>query len=240
MAFGSKSRNNKKTELLNEQKQVLSEASAWPVQEAYKALRTNLMFSLPGNESKAIGVTSALKQDGKSINAVNMAISFAQLGKKVVLVEADLRMPTVSKKLGCKSVPGLTDVLVGQNCLMDVTQSSKDYRMLSVIPAGNIPPDPTWLLQSAQMKTILKALRSAYDYIFLDLPPVTSVADAAILAPLLDGYVIVVRDETTEYRAVADSLDQLRLAKAKVIGFVYNDADISGGNKYYHSYYQKD
>ena len=146
-------------------------------------------------------------------------------------------MPTVSKKLGCKSVPGLTDVLVGQNCLMDVTQSSKDYRMLSVIPAGNIPPDPTWLLQSAQMKTILKALRSAYDYIFLDLPPVTSVADAAILAPLLDGYVIVVRDETTEYRAVADSLDQLRLAKAKVIGFVYNDADISGGNKYYHSYY---
>ena len=240
MAFGSKSRNNKKTELLNEQKQVLSEASAWPVQEAYKALRTNLMFSLPGNESKAIGVTSALKLDGKSINAVNMAISFAQLGKKVVLVEADLRMPTVSKKLGCKSVPGLTDVLVGQNCLMDVTQSSKDYRMLSVIPAGNIPPDPTWLLQSAQMKTILKALRSAYDYIFLDLPPVTSVADAAILAPLLDGYVIVVRDETTEYRAVADSLDQLRLAKAKVIGFVYNDADISGGNKYYHSYYQKD
>lgn len=240
MAFGSKSRNNKKTELLNEQKQVLGEASAWPVQEAYKALRTNLMFSLPGNESKAIGVTSALKQDGKSINAVNMAISFAQLGKKVVLVEADLRMPTVSKKLGCKSVPGLTDVLVGQNCLMDVTQSSKDYRMLSVIPAGNIPPDPTWLLQSAQMKTVLKALRSAYDYIFLDLPPVTSVADAAILAPLLDGYVIVVRNETTEYRAVADSLDQFRLAKAKVIGFVYNDADISGGNKYYHSYYQKD
>ena len=240
MAFGSKSRNNKKTELLNEQKQVLGEASAWPVQEAYKALRTNLMFSLPGNESKAIGVTSALKHDGKSINAVNMAISFAQLGKKVVLVEADLRMPTVSKKLGCKSVPGLTDVLVGQNCLMDVTQSSKDYRMLSVIPAGNIPPDPTWLLQSAQMKTILKALRSAYDYIFLDLPPVTSVADAAILAPLLDGYVMVVRNEITEYRAVADSLDQLRLAKAKVIGFVYNDADISGGNKYYHSYYQKD
>lgn len=240
MAFGSKSRNNKKTELLNEQKQVLGEASAWPVQEAYKALRTNLMFSLPGNESKAIGVASALNQDGKSINAVNMAISFAQLGKKVVLVEADLRMPTVSKKLGCKSVPGLTDVLVGQNCLMDVTQSSKDYRMLSVIPAGNIPPDPTWLLQSAQMKTVLKALRSAYDYIFLDLPPVTSVADAAILAPLLDGYVFVVRNETTEYRAVADSLDQLRLAKAKVIGFVYNDADISGGNKYYHSYYQKD
>ena len=85
---------------------------------------------MPGNESKAIGVTSALQHDGKSINAVNMAISFAQLGKKVVLVEADLRMPTVGKKLGCKSVPGLTDVLVGQNCLMDVTQSSKDYRII--------------------------------------------------------------------------------------------------------------
>ena len=242
MAFGSRTRNRNsiKAELLNEQKQVLGESSPWPVQEAYKALRTNLMFSLPGNESKAIGVTSALQHDGKSINAVNMAISFAQLGRKVALVEADLRMPTVSRKLGCRSVPGLTDVLVGQCCLMDVTQTSQEYRMLSVIPAGNIPPDPTWLLQSNQMKTILKALRSAYDYIFVDLPPVTGVADAAILAPLLDGYVIVVRNETTEYRAVADSLDQLRLAKAKVIGFLYNDADISGGSKYYHSYYRKD
>lgn len=246
MAFGTRNKNSRKTELLKEQKQVLTESSPWPVQEAYKALRTNLMFSLPGNESKVIGVTSALKNDGKSINAINMAISFAQLGRKVVLVEADLRMPTVSRKLGCKAVPGLTDVLVGQCCLIDVTQSSQEYRMLSVIPAGNIPPDPTWLLQSNQMKVVLKALRSAYDYIFIDLPPVTRVADAVILAPLLDGYVLVVRDGVTEYRAVVDSLDQLRIAKARVVGFVYNDVDISGGGRYYRkgyyhsSYYKKD
>ena len=241
MVFGTRKKGKKKPGQHSEQEQVLTEKSPWPVQEAYKALRTNLMFSLPGNDNKVIGVTSALQHDGKSINAVNLAISFAQLGKKVMLVEADLRMPTIGKKLGCRLVPGITDVLVGQSYLMNVIQTSGEYRTLSVITAGNIPPDPTWLLQSNQMKAIVNVLRKEYDYVFIDLPPVTSVADALILAPLLDGYVLVVRDQVTEYRAVADTLDQLQLAKAKVIGIVYNDAETAGSGKYYHSgYYKKD
>lgn len=239
MAFGSSRKRNQKKKQVNEQKLVLTENSPWPVQEAYKALRTNIMFSLPGNQSKVIGVTSAMQHDGKSINAVNAAISFSQLGKKVALVEADLRIPTISKKIGCKSVPGLTDVLVGECPLTDAMRNPAKFPRLTMIPAGNIPPDPTWLLQSNQMKVLLDGLRKLYDYIFIDLPPVTTVADALILAPILDGYLLVVRDQETEYRAVADTLDQLRLARAKVIGIVYNDAEQSGNGKYYrHGYYR--
>lgn len=239
MAFGSGKKRNQKKKQVNEQKLVLTENSPWPVQEAYKALRTNIMFSLPGSQSKVIGVTSAMQHDGKTINAVNVAISFSQLGKKVALIEGDLRLPTVSKRLGCRSVPGLTDVLVGECPLTDAMHSLVKSGKLTVIPAGNLPPDPTWLLQSNQMKVLLDGLRKIYDYIFIDLPPVITVADALILAPLLDGYLLVVRDQETEYRAVADTLDQLRLAKAKVIGIVYNDAEQSGNGKYYkHGYYR--
>lgn len=239
MAFGSGKKRNQKKKQVNEQKLVLTENSPWPVQEAYKALRTNIMFSLPGSQSKVIGVTSAMQHDGKTINAVNVAISFSQLGKKVALIEGDLRLPTVSKRLGCRSVPGLTDVLVGECPLTDAMRSLVKSGKLTVIPAGNLPPDPTWLLQSNQMKVLLDGLRKIYDYIFIDLPPVITVADALILAPLLDGYLLVVRDQETEYRAVADTLDQLRLAKAKVIGIVYNDAEQSGNGKYYkHGYYR--
>lgn len=239
MAFGSGKKRKQKKKQVNEQKLVLTENSPWPVQEAYKALRTNIMFSLPGSQSKVIGVTSAMQHDGKTINAVNVAISFSQLGKKVALIEGDLRLPMVSKKLGCRSVPGLTDVLVGECPLTDAMRSLVKSGKLTVIPAGNLPPDPTWLLQSNQMKVLLDGLRKIYDYIFIDLPPVITVADALILAPLLDGYLLVVRDQETEYRAVADTLDQLRLAKAKVIGIVYNNAEQSGNGKYYkHGYYR--
>ncbi len=239
MAFGSGKKRNQKKKQVNEQKLVLTENSPWPVQEAYKALRTNIMFSLPGSQSKVIGVTSTMQHEGKTINAVNVAISFSQLGKKVALIEGDLRLPTVSKRLGCRSVPGLTDVLVGECPLTDAMRSLVKSGKLTVIPAGNLPPDPTWLLQSNQMKVLLEGLRKIYDYIFIDLPPVITVADALILAPLLDGYLLVVRDQETEYRAVTDTLDQLRLAKAKVIGIVYNDAEQSGNGKYYkHGYYR--
>ena len=239
MAFGSSRKNNQKKKQVSDQKLILSENTPWPVQEAYKALRTNIMFSLPGSESKVIGVTSAMQHDGKSINAVNLAISFTQLGKKVALIEGDLRLPTVSKKVGCKSVPGLTDVLAGECSLSDALRNPSKFEKLTIIPAGNIPPDPTWLLQSKQMKILLDGLRKLYDYIFVDLPPVTTVADALILAPILDGYLLVVRNQETEYRAVADTLDQLRLAKAKVIGIVYNDAEQSGNGRYYkHGYYR--
>jgi succinoglycan biosynthesis transport protein ExoP len=210
--------------------------SPWPIQEAYKALRTNVTFSLPGAGCKVIGVTSAFRHDGKSTNAVNTAISFSQIDKKVALIEGDLRLPTLSKKLGCRQVPGLSDMLIGDKSLKECTRTMSTHKNLAVIPAGNIPPDPTWLLQSEQMTTLVDGLKNHFDYIFIDLPPITSVADALILSPLIDGYLLVVRNNVTEYRAVADALEQMRIANAKVIGFIYNDAETSGGGKYYRYY----
>ena len=219
----------------DERKLVLGADSPWAVQEAYKGLRTNVLFSLPGQESKVIGVTSALAHDGKSINAINHAISFAQINKKVMLIEADLRRPTISARLQVKGVPGLTDLLVGQAKLMDCVRRLPDYK-LDLIPAGSMAPDPTWLLQSAQMKALLQALRKEYDFVIIDLPPVLSVADAAIVAPNLDGLVFVVRHNTTDVRAIRDALGQLKMADARIIGFLYNDAAGGEGSYYSHSY----
>lgn len=239
MALTSKKKNKTGRSSGGGRQWILTKDTPWPVQEAYKTLRTNIMFSLPGNDCKVIGVTSAFRHDGKSINAINTAISFCQIDKKTAIIEGDLRLPAISKKLGCQSVPGLSDMLIGHTSVTDSMRFMPQYNNLAVVPAGNIPPDPTWLLQSDQMRVLLDGLKRHYEYVFIDLPPVTSVSDAQILSPLVDGYIVVIRDSITEYRAVADTLDQLEMANARVLGFVYNDADTEGNGKYYkHGYYK--
>jgi len=230
--------NKKKKARANTDVGLLTESSPWPVKEAYKALRTNLMFSLPDDSSKIIAVTSAFRHDGKSINSVNLAISLGQLDKKVLLIDCDMRLPTIASKIGIKAKPGMSDFIVGQADVRDIFHRS-DELGIDIIPAGNIPPDPTWLLQSEKMDKLLDAFRKTYDYIIIDLPPVTTVSDAAILSKKVDGYVLVVRNEVTEFRAIADMLNQLKMADAKIIGFIYNDANSQGGKYYKKGYYRK-
>lgn len=217
---------------------ILSEESPWPVQEAYKALRTNIIFSLPGQTCKVIGVTSAEQHDGKSVNAINTAIAFGEIEKKVMLIECDMRLPTIGAKLSVKSVPGLADLLVGQSTLKEVFHRNVRHNV-DLIGAGTIPPDPTWLLQSEQMDALINSLKTHYDYIIIDLPPVTTVADAMIISKYTDGFLLVVRDKETDTGAVAESLDQMRFAKAKILGFVYNDVKETGGHYYRSGYYYK-
>lgn len=227
----------------NAAERILSDKSPWPIQEAYKALRTNITFSLPGNESKVIAVSSAFQHDGKSINCVNTAISFGQLQKKVLLIECDLRLPTVGERLGIQSAPGLSDCLVGEAKVTDCLHRDTKYG-IDVLTSGNIPPDPTWLLQSSQMSALLTALRNIYDYIFIDLPPVTTVTDASIMAKYADGFLFVVRHQVTETPAIEDAMTQLDMAGAKVLGFIYNDVVEEQGRYSRHSsnykrYYKK-
>ena len=203
----------------SETKLILSDKSPWPVQEAYKALRTNITFSLPGTGCKVIAVTSAQANDGKSTICINTAISFAQLNKKVLLIECDLRLPTVGTKLEIRSVPGLSDTLIGSAQISEALRRNV-RNGLDVLPAGNIPPDPTWLLQSNQMKVLIQQFRKLYDYILIDLPPVTTVADSSIMSRYADGFLIAVRHQTTEMPALEAELSQLHLAEAKVLGFV--------------------
>lgn len=232
--FRSKKRATVRISAADSRKMLLTQNSPFAVQEAYKALRTNVAFSLPGSESKCIGVTSAIRGDGKSTNAINLAISFAQTGKRVILIDCDMRLPTVASKIGIKGQTGLSNLLIGESQVGTVIQRV-DELGIDVLPAGTIPPDATRLLESKQMEVFLKELKGFYDYVIVDLPPVTAVADAAILAKYMDGFLLVVRHGQTEFRAINEALTQLRFVNAKVLGFIYHGASV-GDKKYYKNY----
>ena len=212
---------------------LLSEQAAFTVKEAYKTLRTNVIFSLPGSDSKCVGVVSADRGDGKSSIALNLAISFAQINKKVIIVDCDLRLPTVSSKLGIPGKPGLSNFLTGtQDEKEPMIRRSKEYG-IDIMTAGDVPPDPTTLLGSKEMAAFIELLKKYYDYIILDFPPITIVSDAVILSEIVDGYLIVVRHNESEYQKISETLNHLSFAGAHVLGFVYNGKDEH--KKYYRS-----
>ena len=216
---------------------LLTQKLPFNVQEAYRSLRTNVMFALPGGGCKCIGVTSPTPGDGKSTTAANLAISLAQIGKRVILIDCDMRLPTIATKFRVKAVPGLSDFLVGQARIEEVVRTL-DSCDLHILPSGNIPPDSTGLLEAKQLETLFNALRDVYDYVIVDLPPVITVPDAVILSKYLDGYLLAIRHRQTVHRAVKEMLRQLQLAEAKIIGFVLTGSESDSG-KYYRYRYGK-
>lgn len=224
-------------------KMLLTSNSSFPVQEAFKTLRTNVMFSLPEAGCKVIGVTSANRSEGKSMVSLNLAISFAQMNKRVLVIDCDLRIPTIASKLNISNSVGLSNYLAR-------TESDNVLRIyhygtptIDVVTAGSIPPDPTALLGSAMMKAMLESLREDYDYIILDFPPAFLVSDAAILSDSVDGYLLVVRQNSSEYSKINEAIRQMDFVNAKLIGFVYNakiqEGMISKDSKYYKYYYKR-
>lgn len=216
---------------------VLDDGTSWETKEAYRSLRTNVSFMINGKDRKVIGVTSAMPEEGKTTNAVNHAVSFAQIGKKVLLIDADMRRPSVTSKLGIKNGYGLSNYLAGQKSLNECIKENKRYG-IDIMPSGAVPPDPTWLLQSERFGELIGAVKEAYDYVIIDLPPVTTVADAYIIAEHIDGYLLVVRSGKTDRRAVEDMLEQLRMADADIIGFINNDVRRRGSGYYRFGYYK--
>lgn len=224
---------------------LLSPKSPFSVQEAYKTLRTNVTFSLPGTDCKCIGITSANRGEGKSTIAVNLAISLAQLNKKVVLIDCDMRLPTVVTKLGINAKEGLSNYLSGM--IEEVPVVRIGNLGVDIIPSGSIPPDATTLINSEAMVGLVSLLRDAYEYIVFDFPPINIVSDAVLLSGMIDGYLLVVRHGVSEYKKVNEALRQMKFADAKIIGFVYNGK--SNDKKYYkrkgyyyrydYSYYKK-
>lgn len=228
-----KKRRNKNRDILTpeETRKTLGSNLNFAAAEAYKLLRTNLDFSLPGEKkSKVIGVTSALRGEGKSTTAVNIAYTMAQSGGKVLLIEADLRLPTLAKRVRAKSKPGLSNLLVGQCSGNDTLQRSELIQNLWVITAGDIPPNPAELLGSANMAATVKALADVFDVIILDLPPVTAVSDALIISKLVDGMLIVVRQDYCDCGSADEVVRQLRFVDAKILGFVMTGADTQKKN----------
>ena len=212
------------------------------MREAYKSLRTNVLFSLPGSDSKCIGVVSANRGEGKSTVAINLAVSFAQVDKKVIVVDCDMRLPTVAAKIGINIAPGLSNYLAGNdNITGDLIQHVDEYG-IDVLAAGDIPPDPTLLLGSNQMDKLIDILKEYYDFIVLDFPPITIVTDAVIMSGKVDGYLVVVRHDLSEFKKLAETFRQLEFSNANVLGVVYNGKG-SNRNKYYKkdkNYYSSD
>ncbi len=208
--------------------------------EAYKLLRTNLVFSFSDEgEGRVIGVTSSIQNEGKSLTSCNTAYTLAEAGKRVLLLEADLRKPTVAAKLGLARGLGLTNALVSAVDLEDVIQQCELIEGLDVITSGDIPPNPSELLSSNRMSQIMEELKQKYDYIVVDLPPVTVVSDALAISKNLDGVVMVVRGGISEKHMLSEALRQLKMLNVRLLGFVYrsNDRDTRAYKKKYKKYY---
>ncbi len=199
--------------------------------EAYKLLRTNLEYSLLDvSGCKIIGVTSALRGEGKSTASANIAYTMAQTGQSVLLLEADLRLPTVSKRLGVKASPGISNFLAGQCPGSAIIQRSPLMGELNIIAAGDCPPNPAEMLGSKRMERALQVLAEKFDVIIVDLPPISAVSDALIVSKLLSGMVVACRQDYCERAALDDTIRKLKFADSKILGIVLTDSDIQKKN----------
>ena len=225
---------------------IINDTTPFVITEAYKSMRTNIMFSVAGdeNECKRIIVTSAVPGDGKTTTCLNTAITFAQTGARVIIIDCDLRKPRIHKYLGLDRKNGLSGVLSG---FIKVEEAiNKQVRgTLDCITSGPLPPNPAELLASERMGALLDKLSAEYDYIFLDTPPVTVVTDACTMSKFVSGVVLVVRHNYTQHQGVADAVEKLNFADAKILGFAMNDSQTAagaaygGGYKYRYSYRYK-
>ncbi len=189
--------------------------------EAFNTIRTNLNFVLPNKSTgKIFGTTSANPQDGKSGTSINLAYTLAKGDKKVLLIDADMRRPALSKYLKLKGKLGLSNVL-GNRAEMDVYKDVLTEGM-DVLSAGDIPPNPSELLASEEMGELLKQCAEVYDYILVDLPPVLSVIDPVAVSAWLDGIVVVIRHGVSGKRDISKVVSRLQFAEVHILGFVYN------------------
>jgi capsular exopolysaccharide synthesis family protein len=182
-------------------------------------------------------VTSALPQEGKTTTSINCAVVLAQKGGRVLLIDADLRRPSIHKTLGMGPHSGLSNVLTGSTTLNDATRSAI-LPNLFVLAAGTPPPDPAELLASSKMRDVLAELREQYDHIVIDTPPSLSVTDAVVLSPRADAVVLVIRSGQTTKQALRRSRDILTQVNAKVVGVLLNAVDLSSPDYYYYYEYQ--
>lgn len=207
-----------------------------PVAESYRVLRTNLIFSFPEASGRVLVVSSACPGEGKSTTVANLAYSLAQNGSKVLVVDADLRRPTMHQHFHVEKTPGLSDLIVG-NCTPSQAIHATDLKGLQVIPCGYVPPNPTELLGSANMREILGALRTLCDWVLIDTPPILTMADTPVLCPFTDGLVLVVGAELSNRATVQRALDQVLTVGGKVTGVVLNKVDLERNSYYYSQHY---
>ncbi|GGA65069.1 CpsD/CapB family tyrosine-protein kinase [Ornithinibacillus halotolerans] len=204
-----------------------------PISEQYRTLRTNMQFASVDDNVQTLLVTSSGPSEGKTSTISNLAVVYAQQGKKVLLVDGDLRKPTLHYTFRFDNLKGLSNILVGDTSIPDAINNT-DVEGLDVIGSGPIPPNPSELLGSKKMEKFIEDVKQFYDIVLFDAPPVLAVTDAQILANQCDASFLVVRSKATEYEAAQKAIELLKPARARFLGAVLNDRDKKAANYYYY------
>ena len=202
--------------------------------EAYRSLRTRIKFSSVDKKLKTIVVTSPLQGEGKSTIAGNLAYTLSQDGARVLVVDCNLRNPSIHYNFSISNEKGITDVLVGDADLKDVIKNVDNS--LFLITAGTIPPNPSEILGSNLMKELLNELSNGFDFVIIDSSPILTETDTLLLTAIADGTIVVVKARMTKEKMIKQTYEQLMESKANVIGTILNECDKSIDNKYYRCY----
>ncbi|MFD2922555.1 CpsD/CapB family tyrosine-protein kinase [Halobacillus naozhouensis] len=226
-------KSRKKQVAMKARKIIANDNPKSPIAEQYRTIRANLQFASVDKELQSLLITSAGPSEGKSMTSANMAAVFAQQGKRVLLVDADLRKPTVHHSFRLNNTKGLSNFLVGRQTLKETTQITA-VDNLDVLPSGPIPPNPSELLGSKAMHKLMMEARQSYDLLILDTPPVLAVSDSQVLAREVDGVMLVVRSGQTEFQAAERAKELLEQSKANLLGVVLNDREKKNSNYYYY------
>jgi capsular exopolysaccharide synthesis family protein len=206
-----------------------------PISEGYRTIRTNIDFSSIDKEIRTVLITSSGPEEGKTTTASNIALTYAQAGKKTLLIDCDLRKPKIHKIFKISNRIGFTNMMAEDLKLSDIDYSYSDN--LQILTAGTIPPNPSEILSSNKMKTFLQAASMMYDRIIIDSPPINAVADAQILSAITDGVLLVVTSEGTDIEAAKMAKEMLLKAKANILGVVLRRLKVSRGKYGYSGYY---
>nr|WP_142423690.1 CpsD/CapB family tyrosine-protein kinase [Enterococcus casseliflavus] len=207
-----------------------------PISEQYRTIRTNIQFASSADKQiKTIVITSSGPSEGKSTTSANLAVVFAKSGQRVLLVDADMRKPTVYKTFSLNNASGLSTVLSTSTSVLEAAQKTV-IDNLSVLTSGPIPPNPSELLGSARMNQVMEEAKNLYDVVIFDMPPVVAVTDAQIMASKADGTILVVRENVARKESLTKARDLLNMVQARIVGVVYNGAEHSKDSGYYYYY----
>ncbi len=239
--MSKKTPHTQKTSYTAQRRNILNANTSFHVREAFKSLRTNIRFFQASEGCRKFCITSGVSSEGKSITILNLAITFAETNQRVLLIDADLRRPSLARLLIENASPGLSNVLAGL-CTEEEAIRKSAYANLDVMFSGEIPPNPSELLSTPKWAQMISKLSQNYDYILVDTPPVGIVADGCLIASALDGVLFLVRQYKTEKDTLAKSLRQLQNAGVKLMGFVingYEDERVGYGKyRYKYRYYR--
>lgn len=217
--------------------QNISRKVPFSVVEAYKTIRTNLIFLLGHSNNQVLTFSSSNAGEGKSTTSINVSVAFAQMGGKILLIDCDLRRSSVHKKLQLDNSKGLSNVVAG---FFDYKQAIIHYNSnLDILTAGPTPPNPSELLSSSAFGDLIDEVKKEYDYVIIDTPPINVVSDALLIAPRTSGIVLVVRTGFTPYDALQHTLEAAKFANINVLGTILNGTDPSSNRYYKYRYYKR-